>query len=201
MAHIPDGLLSLPVTVAAGAVTAAALAVTARRLGEDELPRVAVMAAVFFVASLIAVPMGPTSVHLLLAGLMGVIIGWATLPAVFVGLVLQAVFFGFGGLASLGVNTLNIALPGAVLGQAARPFLKGSPLRVGVVAALVAAASVAATGVMVAAALYFSDKAYTLSAKVMLAAYVPLLLAEGALSGVAVAFLARVRPDMLGRKP
>ncbi|HMT13983.1 MAG TPA: cobalt transporter CbiM [Aestuariivirga sp.] len=201
MAHIPDGLLSLPVSVAGGVAAAAALAFTARRLDDDELPRVAVMAAVFFVASLITVPVGPTSIHLLLAGLMGVIIGWATIPAVFVGLVLQAAFFGFGGFAALGVNTLNIALPGAMLGQAANPFMQGSPLRAGVAAALAAAASVAVTGLMVAASLYFSDKAYTLSAKVMLAAYVPLLLAEATLSGVALAFLARVRPDMLGKNP
>ena len=202
MAHIPDGLLSLPVTVAGGVLAAAALAATARRLNEDELPRVAVMAAVFFVASLVSVPMGPTSIHLILSGLMGVIIGWATVPAVFVGLVLQAAAFGFGGFAALGVNTVNIAMPGAVLAALAAPLLRqGTPFRAGLVAAAVGALSVAATGLLVMAALWASDQAYALSARVMLLAYAPLALAEAVLSGVAVAFLARVKPELLGRKP
>jgi len=202
MAHIPDGLLSLPVTLAGGVLAAAALAATARRLHEDELPRVAVMAAVFFVASLVSVPMGPTSIHLILSGLMGVIIGWATVPAVFVGLVLQAAFFGFGGFAALGVNTVNIAMPGAVLAALAAPLLRqGTPFRAGLVAAAVGALSVAATGLLVMAALWASDQAYALSARVMLLAYVPLALAEAVLSGVAVTFLARVKPELLGRKP
>ena len=202
MAHIPDGLLSLPVPVAGGVLAAAALAATARRLNEDELPRVAVMAAVFFVASLVSVPMGPTSIHLILSGLMGVIIGWATVPAVFVGLVLQAAFFGFGGFAALGVNTVNIAMPGAVLAALAAPLLRqGTPFRAGLVAAAVGALSVAATGLLVMAALWASDQAYALSARVMLLAYAPLALAEAVLSGVAVAFLARVKPELLGRKP
>ena len=202
MAHIPDGLLSLPVTLAGGVLAAAALAATARRLHEDELPRVAVMAAVFFVASLVSVPMGPTSIHLILSGLMGVIIGWATVPAVFVGLVLQAAFFGFGGFAALGVNTVNIAMPGAVLAALAAPLLRrGTPLRAGLVAAAVGALSVAATGLLVMAALWASDQAYALSASVMLLSYVPLALAEAVLSGVAVTFLARVKPELLGRKP
>ncbi len=202
MAHIPDGLLSLPVTLAGGVLAAAALAATARRLHEDELPRVAVMAAVFFVASLVSVPMGPTSIHLILSGLMGVIIGWATVPAVFVGLVLQAAFFGFGGFVALGVNTVNIAMPGAVLAALAAPLLRrGTPLRAGLVAAAVGALSVAATGLLVMAALWASDQAYALSASVMLLSYVPLALAEAVLSGVAVTFLARVKPELLGRKP
>lgn len=200
MAHIPDGLLSLPVTVAGGVIAAVALAVAARRLGEDELPRVAVMTAVFFVASLVSVPLGPTSVHLILAGPMGLVIGGAAIPAVFVGLVLQAAFFGFGGFAALGVNTVNIALPGVVLALLLKPVMAGSPLRAGLVAGLAAGLSVAGTGLMVALSLWLSDTAYTLSAAVMLAAYVPLALAEAALTGVAIAFLWRVRPEILGRK-
>ena len=41
------------------------------RIREDEIPRVALVTAAFFVASLIHVRVGPTSVHLLLNGLVG----------------------------------------------------------------------------------------------------------------------------------
>ena len=93
------------------AVTAGMLAVALRNLDYERIPQAAVMAAAFFVASLVQVPLGPASMHLLLNGLMGLVLGWAAVPALLVGLVLQAVFFGYGGLVVLGVNTMNLALP------------------------------------------------------------------------------------------
>ena len=41
---------------------------------------------------------------LVLNGLMGLMLGWAALPAVFTALLLQAVFFGHGGYTTLGVR-------------------------------------------------------------------------------------------------
>ena len=63
------------------------------------------MTAAFFVASLIHVSIGPTSVHLLLNGLLGVIVGRRAPLAVLLGLTLQAVLFGHGGFTTIGVNT------------------------------------------------------------------------------------------------
>ncbi|MCX5577854.1 cobalt transporter CbiM [Kaistia terrae] len=197
MAHIPDGVLSVPVLVGGGVVTAAALAYALKKLDEDRLPRVAVLAALFFVASLISVAVGPTSVHLLLSGLMGLIIGWSAVPAVFVGLVLQAVFFGFGGVTTLGVNTMNIALPGVLWAMLFAPLLaNANPRRAAMVGATVAALSVASTAVMVALSLTLSDASYTLSARIVLLSYGPLLVGEAILTGFACAFLARVSPDI-----
>jgi cobalt/nickel transport system permease protein len=198
MAHIPDGVLSVPVLVGGGVVTAAALAYALKKLDEDSLPRVAVLAALFFVASLIGVAIGPTSVHLLLSGLMGLIIGWAAVPAVFVGLVLQAVFFGFGGVTTLGVNTMNIALPGVLWAMLFAPLLaNATPRRAAMVGATVAVLSVASTAVMVALALTLSDAGYTLSARIVLLSYGPRLVGEAILTGFACAFLVRVSPDIL----
>ena len=197
MAHIPDGVLSIPVLVGGGVVTAAALAYALKKLDEDSLPRVAVLAALFFVASLMSVAIGPTSVHLLLSGLMGLIIGWAAVPAVFVGLVLQAIFFGFGGVTTLGVNTMNIALPGVLWAMLLAPLLvNATPRRAAMVGATVAVLSVASTAVMVALALTLSDAGYTLSARIVLLSYGPLLVGEAILTGFACAFLVRVSPDI-----
>ena len=44
-----------------------------------------------FVASLVHVPVGPSSMHLVLNGLLGLLLGWAAFPAILVGLLLQAV--------------------------------------------------------------------------------------------------------------
>ena len=124
MAHIPDGVLSVPVLIGGAALAVGGLALGLSRLEERDIPKTAILSAVFFVASLVAVPIGPTSVHLLLAGAMGIVLGVAAIPAVFVGLLLQAVLFGFGGITSLGVDVVDIAFPGVILAALARPMLR-----------------------------------------------------------------------------
>jgi cobalt/nickel transport system permease protein len=198
MAHIPDGVLSAPVLVGGGVIAVAGLALALRRLDEADIPRTAIFSAAFFAVSLVAVPLGPTSVHLLLAGLMGLVIGVRAIPAVAVALLLQVVLFGFGGFTTLGVNTVDIALPGVLLGAIFAPFVAAAgPVRAGVLAALCAALSVALTGAAVALALALSASEFVPSARIVLIAYAPLMLAEGLITGFAVAFVKRVKPEML----
>ena len=82
------------------------------------------LSAVFFVASLVHIPIGPTSVHPLLNGLMGIVLGWAAVPAILVALLLQAVFFGFGGITVLGVNVVNMAVPALVVAALIAPAIR-----------------------------------------------------------------------------
>ncbi|MFZ1680720.1 MAG: energy-coupling factor ABC transporter permease, partial [Rhizobiaceae bacterium] len=104
MAHIPDGVLSLPVLAVGWTVTVAGVGYGLRRIADEEIPRVALFASAFFVVSLFAIPVGPTSIHLLLGGLMGIVLGPAIFPAALIALLLQAALFGFGGLTALGFN-------------------------------------------------------------------------------------------------
>ncbi|MBK5932089.1 cobalt transporter CbiM [Halochromatium salexigens] len=204
MAHIPDGVLSAPVLISGALVSTGLLGVALRRLREAELPQAAVLAAAFFVASLISVPLGPSSVHLLLNGLMGLLLGWAAVPAIFVALLLQAVFFGFGGLLVLGVNTLNLALPALLVARLLRPMLQrmaelSSPqqrraLMIGGTAGVLA---VLLTGLMLAASLVLSGEAFWPAARVIVLSFIPLALIEGLVTGIVVAFLLRVEPALL----
>ena len=180
--HIPDGVLSLPVLAGGGLVTAAALAKALPSVSEAALPKVAVVSALFFVVSLISVPVGPTSVHLVLSTLMGLVLGWAAVPAVFIGLVLQAVFFGFGGLTTLGVTTATIALPALCWAMVFRGAIarSDSATRRGALAALAAGLSIATSAGLVIAVLGFSDPHYLASAPFVAATYLPLLAARGA---------------------
>jgi len=198
MAHIPDGVLSMPVLAGGAVITAVTLGWSIRQLDENSLPKVAVVAALFFVASLINVGVGLTTVHLLLSGLMGLVIGWAAVPAVFIALILQAVFFGFGGITTLGVNTMNIALPGVLWALAFVPLMQrtSSPPRVALLGAVVAVLSVLTTALLVAAVLALSDPAYIASARLVLVTYIPLMIGEGLIVGFACGFLARVSPDI-----
>jgi cobalt/nickel transport system permease protein len=115
--HISDGVLTAPWSAAGFALAGLLALVGAWRMRDDEIPRVAVLTAAFFVASLIAVRVGPTSVHLLLNGLVGVILGRRALLAIPVALFLQAALLGHGGFTSLGVNSCVMGLPALLAWQ------------------------------------------------------------------------------------
>jgi cobalt/nickel transport system permease protein len=115
--HISDGVLSYS-WIAAGFAVAALLAwFGAWRIRDEEIANVAVMTAAFFVASLVHVRVPPTSVHLLLNGLVGVVLGRRAALAIPVGLFLQAVLIGHGGLTTLGVNSCVMVLPALLAWQ------------------------------------------------------------------------------------
>ena len=198
MAHIPDGVLSLPVLVGGGVIAVGAVALGLKKIGDEDIPRTAILASGFFALSLFALPVGPSSIHLLLGGLMGIVLGTAIFPAVCVALLLQAVMFGFGGLTTLGVNIVNIALPGAVIGAIVAPMVqRATPARAALIAGIASALCVALTGLMVAASLALSSADYMLSARVMIATYLPLMLVEGFVGGFCISFVKRVKPELL----
>ena len=95
--HVSEGVLAAPVLVSGTALTAGGVALGLKKMEATAVPAVALLSSAFFVASLIQVPVGPVSVHLVLNGLTGLILGGMAFPAILVGLALQAVFFQFGG--------------------------------------------------------------------------------------------------------
>lgn len=119
MAHIPDGFLSPPVLAGATAVSAAALALAARRsrleLDDRRAPLLGALTAFVFAAQLFNFPLGAgASAHLLGGVLVAVIAGpWAGMLALFSVVLVQALLFQDGGIAALGANTLNLAVIGA----------------------------------------------------------------------------------------
>jgi cobalt/nickel transport system permease protein len=109
--HISDGVLQTPWLVAGFGGAAVLLLVSMIRIRDEETPRIALLTAAFFVVSLIHVRVGPTSVHLLMNGLVGVILGWRAPLALACGLLLQCWLVQHGGITTLGVNTVVLSLP------------------------------------------------------------------------------------------
>lgn len=109
--HISDGVLTWPWLAGGFALAGLLAAVAMIRVRDEEIPRIAPMTAAFFIASLIHVSIGPTSVHLLLNGLLGVVIGRRAPLAVLIGIGLQFALFAHGGASTIGVNTCVMALP------------------------------------------------------------------------------------------
>lgn len=109
--HISDSVLTVE-WWAGGFVLAALLAALgAWRLRDEEVPRVALLTAAFFIASSLHIRVGPGSVHLLLGGLLGVVLGPRACLAIPIGLLLQYLLLQHGGFYTLGINSCVMALP------------------------------------------------------------------------------------------
>ncbi len=195
--HISEGVLS-PAVLSVGAVlSTGGVALGLRRLNSERLVTVALLGAAFFVASLVHVPVGPSSAHLIMNGLLGTILGWAAFPAILVGLTLQAVLFQYGGITVLGVNTLTMSFPAVLCFYLWRPMLLRKNFWRSVGAFCCGAFSVAGSALLTAAALAFSEQGFVGAAKLLVLAHVPVMVVEGLITALVVGFLARVRPELL----
>ncbi|MBN1433220.1 cobalt transporter CbiM [Candidatus Fermentibacterales bacterium] len=206
--HVPDGVLPMEVCAggyaAAGALTWASLRRIARLKNPEEgIPRASILAAAFFVASWVHVPVPPSSVHLVLNGLLGVLLGSYAFPAILVGLAMQAVMFSHGGLTTLGFNATAMGL-GAIAASlvfgAARTGA-GMPSRLraflaGAVGVLLSAGLVSVTLIATIPG-YLDASAERVAVGAMMLAHIPVALVEGALTAGVVAFLLKVRPGIL----
>lgn len=195
--HIVDGALSNQVVIAGAVLAAGGLAVGLKKLPMEKIPVTGVLSATFFVASLINVPVGPSSVHLILNGLAGLLLGWAAFPALFVGLLLQTVFFGFGGLTVLGVNTFNIALPAVLAFYLCKPGLRAAnPLTVALWGGFGGALATFGTALLVAISLTASGDAFIPAAKLVILAHIPVMVVEGLLTAFALLLTTKVKPEL-----
>ena len=178
--HISEGVLSPGVLIAGAALTTAGVAVGLKNLDYEEIPSIGILSAAFFVASLVHVPIGPSSVHLILNGLLGLILGWKAFPAILISLALQALLFQFGGITTLGVNTLNMALP-AVISH----YFFGWGMRIGAKQFIFAGTAFAAgacailvSSLFVGFSLYLTGEAFLPAAKLVVLAHFPVMIIE-----------------------
>lgn len=197
--HISEGVLTAPVLAAGAVLTVGGLAVGLKKMDYEKLPEVGVLSSVFFVASLIHVPIGPSAAHLVLNGICGLLLGWLAFPAIFVGLALQAVLFEFGGLTTLGVNTFNMAFPAVVLGYLCTRFIKSPSTAVRAVAEFVAGAgAILCSGLLVAGSLFLAlGESIDAAARLIVLAHIPVMIVEGLITVFVIEFIRRVRPEML----
>jgi cobalt/nickel transport system permease protein len=197
--HIVDGALSNDVVIAGGILAVGGIALGLKKMDMEKIPAAGIMAATFFVASLIHVPIGPSSVHLIMNGLAGLILGWMAFPALFVGLLLQALFFGYGGVTVLGVNTVAIALPAVLMHYICRGGIRHPNKTVAMCwGGLAGAGSIALTAIVVTIALALTGEAFLPAAQLVVIAHTPVMAIEGILCAFAVNLIHRVKPELFG---
>jgi cobalt/nickel transport system permease protein len=123
--HIPDGYLSPSTCVcmlgAAAPFWLVALNRVKRMLNTRMIPLLALFAAFAFVIMMFNLPLpGGTTGHAVGMGVASIVLGpWASMLAISVALVIQAVFFGDGGITTIGANCFNMAIVGSLVSYGA----------------------------------------------------------------------------------
>ncbi len=183
--------------LAGAALAAGGVAVGLRAMKDEQIPRAALMSSVIFISSLLVrLPFGPSSVHPILNGLAGVILGWASVPVFLVSLFLQALLFQFGGVTTLGINTVTMALPAVVCYYLFNKALRTShswrrSFLIGTAAGITASLI---SFLLWSVALVLCGKQLSVIVALALIPHLAITIIEGVFTGFVVAFLGRVYP-------
>lgn len=195
--HISEGVLGAPLLISGWAVSAPLLGYALKTLKPHEIPLVASLSALFFVASFIHVPFGVTNIHLVLVGIVGAFIGIQAFVAILVALFLQALLFSYGGLSVLGVNLAVMALP-ALLARVIFKRTRASQYRqIGYF--LVGFLSILLASILLSLVLILEGEGFKSAAFAVFGFNIPLMVIEGILTYLALSFLERYRPQLLDR--
>ncbi len=217
--HIPDGYLSPATCVVAYGVAAPFWYHASGRvkdvLRSRAAPLVALFAAFSFTIMMFNVPLpGGTTAHAVGGTLVAAVLGpWPAVVAVSTALVIQAIFFGDGGVTAIGANAFNMAIALPLVGYAVYRLLSGSdptPRRRAIAAAVGSYAGINVAALLAAIELgiqpifwseggraLYNPYGLSVTIPVMLAAHLTVAgFAEAAVTGLAVAYLVRTRPDL-----
>ncbi|MBA1341891.1 MAG: cobalt/nickel transport system permease protein [ANME-2 cluster archaeon] len=203
MVHISDGILAPWLWGSGWVITAAILAYTLRKMKIDDVPKISVITAAVFVASLIHFQAGPTSVHLVLSGFAGVTLGILAYPCIFIAVVMQAFLFQHGGVTTIGINTVNMGVPALI---SFLIFKAGMKLNIGIskneilFGAIAGGTAVALAVLLLAVELLVIGEEFTEVTTFVVAAHIPVILVEAIFTGVIAGFFATVKPEMLSIK-
>ena len=206
--HIPDGFLSIAVSVVCWVITVATLGLaiskTNRSLGERQIPLMGVMAAFIFAAQMINYPvLGGTSGHLLGGALAAVTLGpWAGMLVMTSVIVVQGLLFQDGGILAMGANIMNMGLLTTVVGYGLYRMVLGKKRATQLAVAGIAAwFSVMAGALATSLQLWLSGTSdLRLVIPAMLSVHALIGLGEAAVTVAALGFIFRTRPDLLDEK-
>ncbi|MDR2791049.1 MAG: cobalt transporter CbiM [Campylobacteraceae bacterium] len=202
--HISEGILEPKILIAGAVVSAVVTIYALKNLKSEDISKVSAFSALFFVASSVYIPMGPSSVHLILSGIVGAALGIQAFTAIFVALLLQGLLLGYGGMTTLGVNLFDLATPALIaswlFGLRARKEWQKNILWLAVGFVPVAAGAVLLSSVLAfngAISPNDSGNGFFISAAAALFAHVPVMVVEGVITLFALRFIEKVKPEIL----
>ena len=203
--HIPDGFLSITVSVIFWLITIILLTAATRQtrgeLGERQIPLMGVMAAFIFAGQMINFPvLGGTSGHLLGGALAAIVLGpWAGMLVMAAVVGLQALLFQDGGLVVMGANIFNMGLLTVLIGYGLYRSVVGQNRTVRLaVAGAGAWLSVMAGALATALQLWLSGTSpLAVVLPAMLGVHALIGIGEALITVAALAFITQTRPDLL----
>lgn len=198
--HLSDGVLTWPWLTAGVQLAIVLLIAALRRIDPDEIPRIALLGAAFFVSSLIHIRVGPTSVHLLFIGLLGLLLGRYCVLAIAVGLLMQCLMLGHGGWTTLPLNTVILSFPALATGYGFRFAVRELGMRPSfILGAVLGASAVIGAALLNFLVLVFGGVAdWNAVAVTVLLCHLPVAAIEAVVLGSLIGFLVRVKPEWLG---
>lgn len=213
--HMANELLDIPTAAITIALAVAAVLVAGHRVGKSmdvsKAPLMGVMGAFIFAAQMINFPVLPgTSGHLIGSVLLAILLGpWAAIVTMTAILMIQCLLFQDGGLLALGCNVLNMAVAPSLLGWWIYRGILGMSQKATAGRQYLAAWAAAMAAVLVGAAMvpletHFGGRLPLPTASflaVMIAVHLPIALAEGVITFAVLAYLRKVRPEVLGLEP
>lgn len=195
--HISEGVLTAPVLIGTGALAAVLTVYGFNKMKGEMLAKTALMSSLFFVGSFIHVPLGPSSIHLVLNGLVGAMLGFCAFPAIFVALLMQAMLFQYGGFTTLGANLIVMAVPAL----AARYIFTQAKTKSGIAASimyfLTGALPVAFSALLLSVVLAIGGDKFSEAAKTLFLIHIPVFISEGIICIFLFRFIMKVYPDIL----
>ena len=198
--HLSDGILNMQTVAVTSAAAGVMLLYSLKGMKEEDIPKVSLATAAFFTASIITIPIGPSSVHAFLGGLIGILLGRRSTIAIFIGLLLQALFFQSGGLTTLGINTVIMTMPAFVSSYLFRKLIRKGK-HVPIISGLLGAFSVIQGVSTFALFLYVSNNIYSegvlSTINLLLLAHIPVVILEGILTMAVIGFIHKTRPGLL----
>lgn len=199
--HLADGVLNVPTVVATYAGTTALVGYGLHKIKEEEIPKISLMTGTFFAVSLISIPVGPSSIHPLIAGLMGVMLGRRAPVAIFIGLLFQALLFQHGGLTTLGANTLMLAIPALLSNYLYHKMQSTNAMKKGMI---VGASATIMTVVLLVAVLITSQPLFAQGVasvvNLIIIGHIPLVVIEAFVTGSALQLIMKSRPNWITRE-
>ena len=206
--HIPDGFLSVPVSVVLWALSIGVIAYALVRvredLGERQVPLMGVVAAAIFAGQMLNFPVaGGTSGHLVGAAIASIILGpWAAILVMTSVVGIQALLFQDGGLLALGGNIFNMGVISVAVAYGTYVLVRRvtGGQRWGILAASFAAGwlSLFVSSLAVALQLAASGASTaSLAVPAMAGIHAIIGIGEGLITVGAVVFLLASRPDLV----
>ena len=209
--HIPDGILPIAVSIGGYAATGLMTWYSLKKINQKEeprkgIPKASLGIAAFFVITMIQIPVPPMSIHLVLTGLLGILLGYYAFPAVLISLLFQAILFQHGGLTTLGINALILGLPAFIcyyLFKGAKLYKKHSKVQwifwgfligaLGVLMNVLIFMGVVATSLSSA----IDIQAEKIALNALMVGNIPLIIIEGVMTATTIIYLRRIKPSLL----